>query len=145
MRQTHHGKGGGGGWESIHVCKQRVITQGLGGCRAGKRSENIVGVWQSTFFLECILVIIYESVLMFECIWLHDAKKDVKTMIMYISGWFNVFYLLHWINLLSAVIHFVILVPAKETREVHQSATLCCQFGPPILCSKGMIPLSLKR
>ena len=65
-------------------------------------------LWQSTFFLECISVIIYESVSMFECIWSYDAKKDVKTMIIYISRWFNVLVLLHWINLLSAISHFVI-------------------------------------
>ena len=51
----------------------------------------LVLVWQSTFFLECISVITYERVSMFKCKESYDDKKDVKTMIIYISGCLNVF------------------------------------------------------
>ncbi len=79
-----------------------------------------------------------ESVLIFGCKLSHDAKKDVKTMIIYISSWFNVLFLLHWINLLSAVIHFVI--PLSHS-EMSLYTAHCNNFTEtPNQSSQGFLP-----
>ncbi len=64
-----------------------------------KSLQNTLQVWQSTFYLQCNSEITIYSVLMFQYKLSYDAKKDVKTIIVYIISWLNVILSLHSINL----------------------------------------------